>query len=176
MSEEEFTEETKEETDPQEPQEIEEGSLSNKIDELESTLKRTMADFDNYRKRMLKDRQRLVALAAESLVKDILPVLDDLERVTSNHGPVETDGINMIYRKLKGALEDHGLETIESEGQEFDPYTHECVVSQEVEEQEKDDIILEELQRGYKLNSNVIRPAKVKVGKYVDEESEEEVE
>lgn len=136
--------------------------LEKEIEELESSLKRVMADFDNYRKRMVKEKKRIVQQANEGIMKDLSEVLDDLERALE--GEISEDGIEMIYRKLKNKLEDHGLERIESVGQEFDPMYHECVYSEEVDE-DKIDIVLEEFNKGYKMNSRVIRPAKVKVGK-----------
>ncbi len=174
MSKENLSEETEEQETPSVTEEIPEDELLEKrIEELESSLKRTMADFDNYRKRMLKERQRLVSLASESIIRDMLPILDDLERVLEADEEIDNDGLKLIHRKFKNSLNDHGLETIDAQGKEFDPYRHECMIAEEVEDEEKHDKILEELQKGYILNSNVIRPVKVKVGKYVNEEEVE---
>ncbi len=146
--------------------------LEEKIQELESSLKRVMADFDNYRKRMNAEKKRLIALANESLVNELLPVLDDFERALGNDDPLDKDGLEMIFRKFKAALKEHGLENLECNDEEFDPYYHECIISEEVEEEEEHDKVLEELQKGYKLNSKLIRPAKVKVGKYLAKKEE----
>ncbi len=173
MVEENCCEEIDEEETPSETEVIPEDKLlESRVEELESSLKRTMADFDNYRKRIVKERQRLLALAGENIIRDLLPVLDDLERVLDDES-IDNEGLSLIHRKFKNTLGDHGLETIEAQGSEFNPYDHECIISEEVEDEEKHDIVLEELQKGYRLNSNVIRPAKVKVGKYVKEEEVE---
>lgn len=144
--------------------------LEQEVEELESSLKRVMADFDNYRKRMMKEKKRTIQKANEDLMTDLCGVLDDFRRaLDSDDGPGE-EGVEMIYRKFKKTLEDHGLEEIDTEDEEFDPMYHECVISEDVEKEEKDNMIKEEVEKGYELNSNVIRPAKVVVCRY--EESE----
>jgi len=134
--------------------------LVEEIDELESSLKKVMADFDNYRKRMKKEKQRIRKLATENMMCDLLEVLDDLERALEEE-EIERDGIEMIYKKFFNTLKEHGLEEIE-EGEDFDPNYHECVRSVEVDDVESDKII-EVFQKGYKLNDKVIRPSRVKV-------------
>ncbi len=145
--------------------------LKDEIEDLESSLKRVMADFDNYRKRMVKERKRIIQRANEDLMIDILEVLDDLERALDDD--ISEDGIKMVYRKLKNKLKEHGLESIDAVGEEFDPNYHECIYSEEVEDDQVD-IVLEEFNKGYKMNSRVIRPAKVKVGKKKKEVNEDE--
>ncbi len=145
--------------------------LEERIEELESSLKRVMADFDNYRKRMNNEKKKLIALANESMVSDLLSVIDDFERALENDNALDKEGLEMIFRKFKSALKEHGLENLECEGKDFDPNYHECIISEEVEEEEHDKV-LEEIQKGYLLNSNLIRPAKVKVGKYIAEKEE----
>ncbi len=147
--------------------------LEDKIRELESSLKRVMADFDNYRKRMENERKRLMELAGQCIVNDLLPVIDDLERALNDEENLDRGGVEMIHRKLKNALGEHGLRVLECTGKKFDPYYHECMISQEVDDPEEDDMVLEEFRKGYVMNTVVIRPAKVKVGKYVSEEQEE---
>ncbi len=149
-------EEQKEEDEPTREELFEE------IEELESSLKKVMADFDNYRKRMNKEKQRIRKLAAEDMMCDLLEVLDDFERALEEED-IERDGIEMIYKKFFDTLKEHGLEEIE-ENEDFDPNYHECVQSVEAEDVESDKII-EVFQKGYKLNDKVIRPSRVKVAK-----------
>ncbi|MEF8874808.1 MAG: nucleotide exchange factor GrpE, partial [Candidatus Thermoplasmatota archaeon] len=127
-------------------------------------LKKVMADFDNYKKRMIKEKKRIRKLANESLMEDLIEVLDDFERALENEEDIDRDGVEMIFDKFLRTLKDHGLEKIEAEEEEFDPMYHECVQSEEKEDVEKDQII-EVYQEGYKLNDEVIRPSKVKVAK-----------
>jgi len=138
--------------------------LEEEVEKLETSLKKVMADFDNYKKRMIKEKRRVRQLANESLVLDLLEVLDDFERALENEEDLDRDGIDMIFNKFIGKLEDHGLEKIDAKEEEFDPMYHECVQSEEKEDVEKDKII-EVYQEGYKLNDKVIRPSKVKVAK-----------
>ncbi len=147
----------------------EEEQLKQEIEELESDLKRVMADFDNYRKRMVKEKKRIIQQASESLMKDLLEILDDLDRALDSDGDLSEDGVKMIHKKFKRKLEDHGLEGMDALGDEFDPMYHECVVSEEVDDEDKVDQVTEVLNKGYKMNSRVIRPAKVKVGKKKEE-------
>jgi len=176
MTEEEKSEEQNSKEGSSEGEEDGQVSLEEKIEQLESDLKRVMADFENYKKRMIKERTRLVQQANESLMKDLIEVVDDLERAVDTKGSSEDDGIGMIHKKFKRIVENHGLQEIDAEGEEFDPFFHECLVSEEVGEEELDDVVLEQFEKGYKLNSKVIRPAKVKVGKKAtDEEVNEDV-
>ncbi len=167
---EELEEEIEEEVE-QEVEEIEEDieeasreQLKEEVEELESSLKKVMADFDNYRKRMMKEKKRIIERATEDLMIDLLEVLDDFERALDNESEMEREGIEMVYKKFRQVLEEHGLEEIDAEGEKFDPQYHECVMSVE-EEDEEEDRILEEFQKGYKLKDKVIRPSKVKVVK-----------
>ncbi|MFO8110450.1 MAG: nucleotide exchange factor GrpE [Thermoplasmata archaeon] len=146
--------------------------LEKELKEMESSLKRVMADFDNYRKRMTKEKKSIVERAGAQLMYDLLEVLDDLERALESE--LSEDGMKMVYRKLKNKLQDHGLESIEALDKEFDPMYHECVFSEEVEDEAQVDKVLEEVNKGYKMNSRVIRPAKVKVGKKKEEVKKDE--
>ena len=107
----------------------------------------------------------MASFANATLITDLLPALDDLERALENasddfDGPTWVDGIRLIYRKLKAVLEDQGLLEIEAEGKEFDPNLHEAVMCVEGEEGK----VCEQIQKGYKLRDRLLRPAKVKVG------------
>lgn len=138
--------------------------LQEEVEDLKSSLKKVMADFDNYKKRMIKEKQRIRQLANEDIMVDLLQVLDDFERALKSEDEIDEDGVEMIFDKLLKTLKDHGLEKIDAAGEEFDPMYHDCVQSVETDEAEKDHII-EVFQEGYKLNDEVIRPSKVKVAK-----------
>ena len=127
-------------------------------------LKRLAAEFDNYRKRTARDQESLVARAAERLVKDLLPVLDDLERALEAAEAHEEakleEGVALVHRSLAGALRKEGLEEIPTEGA-FDPHVHEALLSQPSEADEG--TVIEVLQKGYRLGDRVLRPARVVV-------------
>ncbi|HWM14301.1 MAG TPA: nucleotide exchange factor GrpE [Gaiellaceae bacterium] len=131
-------------------------------DEYLSDVKRVAADFDNYRKRAAREQQSLVARAHERLVKDLLPVLDDLERAleaAEQHEEAKLeDGVRLVHRELRGTLEKEGLVEIETDG-EFDPHVHEALLSQPSDED--DGAILQVIQKGYRLGDRVLRPARV---------------
>jgi molecular chaperone GrpE len=141
--------------------------LEKERDEHLDQLKRVAAEFDNYRKRVARDQQSLAARAHERLVKELLPVLDDLERALeaaadsrdSERGRVE-DGVRLVHRELREALSKEGLEEIETNGH-FDPHVHEALLSQPSDRDEG--AILEVLQKGYRLGDRVLRPARVVV-------------
>ena len=127
-------------------------------------LRRVAADFDNYRKRALRDQEALVARAHERLVKELLPVLDDLERAleaAEEHEEARLEeGVRLVHRELRDALTKEGLVEIETEG-EFDPHVHEALLTQASEE--ADGAILQVIQKGYRLGDRVLRPARVVV-------------
>ena len=131
-------------------------------DEHLDDLKRVAAEFENYRKRVARDQQSLAARAHERLVKELLPVLDDLERAlqaAAEHEEAELEeGVRLVHRELQEALAKEGLVEIETNGH-FDPHVHEALLSQP---SDKDDgAILEVLQKGYRLGDRVVRPARV---------------
>lgn len=163
-SEEKGDEEDSEDIEGGEKDELTKEELEEEIDDLESSLKKVMADFDNYKKRMTKEKKRIREIATEDLVVDLLEIVDDFERALENEDDIDRDGIEMIFNKLVKTLNDHGLSTIDAEKEKFDPMYHECVQSVECENAEKDEII-EVYQKGYMLNNKVIRPSKVKVAK-----------
>jgi molecular chaperone GrpE len=138
--------------------------LERERDERTDDLKRVAAEFDNYRKRVARDQQSLAARAHERLVKELLPVLDDLERAleaASAHQEAKLeDGVRLVHRELQEALAKEGLEEIETNGH-FDPHVHEALLSQPSEQD--DGAILEVLQKGYRLGDRVLRPARVVV-------------
>jgi len=138
--------------------------LEKERDEYLNDLKRVAADFENYRKRVARDQEGLVARAHERLVKELLPVLDDLERAleaAAQHEEAKLEeGVRLVHRELVEALAREGLVEVETDGQ-FDPHVHEALVSQPSEEE--DGSVIEVLQKGYRLGDRVLRPARVVV-------------
>ena len=137
-------------------------ALEAERDEYLNDLKRVAAEFENYRKRVSRDQESLVARAHERLVKELLPVLDDLERALAaaeEHEEAKLEeGVRLVHRELKAALDREGLAEIETDGV-FDPHVHEALLSQPSEAEEGS--VLEVLQKGYKLGDRVLRPARV---------------
>ena len=137
-------------------------ALEAERDEHLNDLKRVAAEFENYRKRVLRDQESLVARAHERLVKELLPVLDDLERALAaaeEHEEAKLEeGVRLVHRELADALEREGLAEIETTGV-FDPHVHEALLSQPSDKQEGS--VLEVVQKGYRLGDRVLRPARV---------------
>ena len=129
---------------------------------------RTQADFANYRRRTEQERGELVRMAEAGLMRELLPVLDDLERALDGlplelKGLTWVDGILFIERKLRAALEMRGLQPIDALGREFDPYEHEAVIREG--DPNEATFVTGELQKGYRLHDRVLRPTLVKVGR-----------
>jgi molecular chaperone GrpE len=139
-------------------------ALEAERDEYLNDLKRVAAEFKNHQRRASRDRESLVARAHERLVKELLPVLDDLERALAaaeEHEEAKLEeGVRLVHRELKAALDREGLAEIETDGV-FDPHVHEALLSQPSEAEEGS--VLEVLQKGYKLGDRVLRPARVVV-------------
>jgi molecular chaperone GrpE len=133
-------------------------------DDYLNDLQRVAAEFDNYRKRVARDQQSLAARAHERLLKELLPVVDDLERAleaaTEHEEAKLEEGVRLVHRELQEALSKEGLEEIETNGY-FDPNVHEALLSQPSDRDEG--AILEVLQKGYRLGDRVLRPARVVV-------------
>lgn len=136
-----------------------------KINELTNLLQRLQAEFENYKKRVDKERSDFARCANQELVRKLLPVIDDFELALKNCRAKDDfyKGIQIIYSHLIEALHSQGLKQIEAVGKKFDPYYHEALLSEESAEQEN--IILEEMQKGYLLGDKVVRHSKVKVAK-----------
>lgn len=158
-------EEVDEDIPDEDVEELSRDELEEEVEELESSLKKVMADFDNYRKRTIREKKDIIESATEDLMTDLLQVLDDFERALYSDDPIDDEGVEMIYRKFFDLLQDHGLEEVDAEDIEFDPHYHECVMSVETDDDDEKNMVVEQFQKGYKLNSKVIRPAKVKVAK-----------
>ena len=176
-------EETEDQT-PQEPVEeepVEEVSreeiLEAKVAELEAAnaelkdqMLRRQAELENYRKRLIRDKEEAVQYANESLIRDILGFLDNMDRALAaakNGGDLNAliEGFEMTQNQLLSTLDKNwGLKAIDSVGQEFDPSLHEaCMMA--IDESLDKETVLEEFQKGYTLHGRVVRPSKVKIGK-----------
>mgnify|MGYP001051472303 CR=1 FL=1 len=136
---------------------------------------RTQADFANYKKRAEQEKSEVLEFANSALILNLLSIVDDSERALVSL-PAQLskfswiDGIRLIYNKFKAILEAQGLAEIKVKGEKFDPHLHEAVMRQEGEEE----MIIEEIQKGYKLKDRVIRPSMVIVGKGKEEEKTEQ--
>lgn len=141
--------------------------LEAKLAEEEERYLRLRADFDNLKRRTQLDREAQAKYRAQSLLTDLLPVLDNFERALNVEATTEEaqnmkKGIEMVYRTLVEATEKEGLQVIATEGEAFDPNVHQAVM-QESDADKESGIVLQELQRGYQLKDRVLRPAMVKV-------------
>ena len=133
-------------------------------DALQDRLLRTAAEFDNYRKRMDKERRDLAEYTAGEAIKDLLPIIDNLERAlqaSALDDPLRK-GVELIHKQMLEILRRRGVTPIEALGADFDPNVHEAV-TQEESAQHRDGEVMEELQRGYKVGDRLLRPAMVKV-------------
>ena len=141
-------------------------------EELIDDLQRLKAEFDNYRKRAARDQESLVARAHERLVKELLPVLDDLERALQaaeeHQEATLEEGVRLVHRALADALAREGLKEVDVDGK-FDPHVHEALLSQPSEAEEGD--VIEVLQKGYELGDRVLRPARVVISGGPSEET-----
>jgi len=133
-------------------------------DDYLDALQRLKAEFDNYRKRVARERAALAAHASERLLRELVPVLDDLERAlefAAAHEEAQLeDGVRLVHRALAAALAKEGLAEITTEGK-FDPHTQEALLSQPSEADEG--TVIQVLQKGYRLGDRVLRPARVVV-------------
>jgi len=135
-------------------------------DALQDRLLRTAAEFDNYRKRMDKERRDLAEYTAGEAIRDLLPIIDNLERAlqaSALDDPLRK-GVELIHKQMLEILRRRGVTPIEALGADFDPNVHEAV-TQEESAQHREGEVMEELQRGYKVGDRLLRPAMVKVAK-----------
>ena len=137
--------------------------------ELKDKWLRSVAEFENYRKRTLKERAELILNGGEKFITAILPVLDDMERAIENGAKTEDpavlrEGMELIYQKFLKTLEAQGVSKIETENADFDTDVHEAVAMVPGMGDDKKGKVIDCLQQGYKLNDKVIRHAKVAVG------------
>jgi len=132
-------------------------------DEYLDSLKRLRAEFENTRKRQERERERIQDSASEKLVKELLPVMDNLDRALEVEGDIR-EGVRSVRDQLAGILNAEGLSPVVSDGEAFDPNVHEAVMGQPSEEHE-DGTVIQTFERGYLLNGKAIRPAKVVVAR-----------
>lgn len=135
---------------------------------LQDRLLRSAAEFDNYRKRVDRERRELSEFAAADVLKDLLPIIDNFDRAMQAPATAETDalrkGIELIHKQMLDLLRKRGVRPIEAVGTPFDPRVHEAVMQEESDEHEEGQV-MQELQRGYMLGERLLRPATVKVAK-----------
>jgi molecular chaperone GrpE len=152
--------------------------LKEEIEEHKQKYIRSLAELENTRKRMQKERQEMTKFAVENVISDFLSPLDNFEKALgfTNQMSDETKnwamGFKMILTQFQDILTEHGIDRFESVGKEFNPHLHEAVSVEESEEY-KDGLILEEFAKGYKSSDRTIRPARVKVAKHPKKEREE---
>jgi molecular chaperone GrpE len=143
--------------------------VSTELEETKDRFLRGLADFDNYKKRVTRERETMIRCANEDLIKRLLEVVDNLERALEAASETEDldgfkKGVELIYRHLKDVLTKEGLCPIACLGEAFDPNYHEAVMALEKEGEDPEKVI-EEIQKGYTLDGRVIRPSKVVVSK-----------
>jgi molecular chaperone GrpE len=138
-------------------------------DEFKDLLLRKTAEFENYRKRTDRERAAVSESAAASVIEELLPLVDDLERaLNADPGAEGSDayrrGVELIHRQLLDILRKRGVKAIDAVGADFDPYYHQAVVHEPAEGR-RDGEIIEEFRRGYTLGDRLLRPSMVKVAK-----------
>ena len=164
-TEENATEETTEEVEEKDPLE----KAQEEIADLKDKWLRSVAEFENYRKRTLKERAELILNGGEKVITAILPILDDMERAIENGAKTDDpeilrEGMNLIHQKFMKTLESQGVSKIETKDADFDTDLHEAVAMVPGMGDDKKGKVIDCLQEGYKLNDKVIRHAKVAVG------------
>jgi len=141
--------------------------LRKQVEEGNQRLLRAQADFDNFRRRTLKEKEELAQYAAMKLIGELLPVTDNMERALAASKANQdfeslAKGVDMIFRQFSQVLENEGLQAMNAVGQPFNPEFHQAIMQVESEEHEEG-IVVEEVQKGYMLKEKVLRPAMVKV-------------
>ena len=128
--------------------------------ELIDTLQRLQAEFENYQKRIAKEQAQFACFANEKLIAELLTIMDDFEKALPN---VKDEGVKMIHTKLSKLLSNYGVKPIKAKGEKFDTFKHEVLCTQESDGDE--DMVVEEIQKGYEMNGKVIRYSKVRITK-----------
>ena len=144
-------------------------TLRAKVEELNDKFLRQAAEFENFKRRNARERIELIQTAAKDVITDLLEVVDDSERAqkqmeTTNDLELITEGVSLVFSKLRNTLTAKGLRAMEAKGQPFDPDLHEAIAEIEAGDEMKGKVI-DEIQKGYYLNDKIIRYAKVVVGK-----------
>lgn len=148
-------------------------SVQKEKDELFARFQRVSADFTNFQKRVPKQISDSVAYEKESIIRTLLPALDNFEHTLANAHSAESlevviKGVEIIYSQMVDILKGHGVEQIHAQDETFDPSRHEAMMRR-AEADKEDDVVLEEFQKGYTVNGRVVRPAKVVVNKLQSE-------
>ncbi len=147
------------------PVEDKAAALEAELKEKSDRILRLQADFENFRRRTAKEKEELAAVITQNILGDLLPLLDNFERamaVEQSDGEALQKGVEMIFTQLREVLDKHGLQSIEAEGQTFDPNFHQAVMRVE-DSDAPDGTITQVLQKGYQAKGRVIRPAMVQV-------------
>ena len=153
-----------EEEDEKDKKKKEKDKFEQQIEELTDRLKRNMVEFDNFRKRTEKEKSSMYIIGAKDIVEKMLPVVDNFERglAQAPEGDSFADGMKMIYKQLITTLDELGVKPIEAVGKEFDPNFHNAVMHVE-DETLGENVVAEELQKGYMYRDTVVRHSMVKV-------------
>ncbi|MGH7279035.1 MAG: nucleotide exchange factor GrpE [Candidatus Rokuibacteriota bacterium] len=149
--------------------------LTRQLDDKQDQLLRALAEMDNMRRRAQRDREDQSRYATEALVRDLIPVLDNLDRAlaaarTAGEAPRVVDGVELVRRELLKALERHGVSRYSAVGQPFDPMRHEAI-ARVVSAEAAPDTVVQETAAGYVLHGRVLRPAMVAVATAPDEDA-----
>jgi molecular chaperone GrpE len=143
-------------------------ALQRERDELYDRLLRKTAEFDNFRKRVERDRKEMIDWAAAEVLSDLLAIVDDFDRALAADAPPEADayksGLELIHRQLVELLKKRGVTPVDALGADFDPHQHQAVAYEEVEGAREGEVV-DVLAKGYKLGDRLLRPAIVKVAK-----------
>lgn len=144
--------------------------LRNEVGEMKDKYIRKVAEFENFKKRSLKERMELIQTAGKEVIVDLLEVLDDCERaekqlIASEDNDQVKEGVMLVFNKLKSILTAKGLKPMEAVNKDFDPDMHEAIAEIPAPTKEQKGKVIDEIQKGYYLNDKIIRFAKVVVGK-----------
>ena len=145
-------------------------TLRNELGEMKEKFIRKVAEFENYKKRSLKERMDLIQTAGKEVIVDLLEVLDDCERAEKQLNTTEevsqaNEGVMLVFNKLRSILSGKGLKPMETINKDFDPDIHEAITEIPAPTEEQKGKVIDEIQKGYYLNDKIIRYAKVVVGK-----------
>ena len=152
----------------EETEEVDEAEqLRQQLEEQENKYLRLLADYDNFKRRSIKEREAAEKFRSQSLLSDLLPVLDNFERAIAIEAKGDEavslmKGVQMVHSSLLEAVKREGLEEVKALGEAFDPHVHQAVM-QEKDESAEPGTVLQELQKGYALKGRILRPAMVKV-------------
>lgn len=157
---------------PQAADQVAEEQQDTRVADLETALEKEkkeylflMAEFDNFRKRTVKEKSEIIRNASETALKGLLPIVDDFERaLAAEQNPQAKEGMELIYQKLIKYLATHGVKAIDSTGQPFDPDLHEAIAMVPTEDEAKKGKVIDTPEKGYTINDKVLRHAKVAVG------------